>query len=41
VDVWRLRLCASAFSGGKPGMVTYPSDAAEGTTDRWLELRFQ
>ena len=40
-QVWRLRLWASAFSGGKPGMVTYPADAAERTTDGWLELRLQ
>jgi hypothetical protein len=40
-QVWRLRLWASAFNGGKPGMVTYPDNAAERTTDAWLELRLQ
>jgi len=38
---WRLRLWASAFSGGKPGMVAYPPDSAERATDGWLELRLQ
>jgi hypothetical protein len=38
-QVWRLRLWASAFSGGKPGMMTYPPDAAERVTAGWLELR--
>lgn len=36
---WRLRLWASAFVNGKPGMVTYPPDGAERSTERWLELR--
>ena len=40
-NVWRLRLWASAFSEGKPGMVTYPPAAAERVTDGWLELRLQ
>jgi hypothetical protein len=40
-SAWRLRLWASAFSGGQPAMVTYPPEAAERTTDGWLELRFQ
>jgi hypothetical protein len=38
-NVWRLRLWASAFSEGRPGMVTYPPAAAERVTDGWLELR--
>jgi hypothetical protein len=40
-SVWRLRLWASAFSEGKPGMVTYPPAAAERVADGWLELRLQ
>jgi hypothetical protein len=40
-SAWRIRLRASAFSGGKPGVVTYPPEAAERTVDRWLELRFE
>jgi len=40
-NVWRLRLWASPFSEGKPGMVTYPPAAAERVTDGWLELRLQ
>ncbi len=38
-QVWRLRLWASAFVAGKPGMVAYPPLAAERATDGWLELR--
>jgi hypothetical protein len=40
-NVWRLRLWASAFSEGKPGMVSYPPAAAERVADGWLELRLQ
>jgi hypothetical protein len=40
-SVWRLRLWASAMNGGKPGMVTYPPDAAERAVNGWLELRFR
>ncbi len=40
-QVWRLRLWASAFTNGKPGMVTYPPAAAERVTDGWFELRLQ
>jgi hypothetical protein len=40
-QVWRLRLWASAFSDGKPGMVTYPPAAAERVADGWLEFRLQ
>jgi len=40
-NVWRLRLWASAFSEGKPGMVTYPPAAAERVADGWLEVRLQ
>jgi hypothetical protein len=40
-QVWLMRLWASAFVAGKPGMVTYPSAAVERTTDGWLELRFK
>jgi hypothetical protein len=40
-NVWRLRLWASAFSEGKPGMVSYPAAAAERVADGWLELRLQ
>jgi hypothetical protein len=39
--VWRLRLWASAFTDGRPGMVAYPLDSAERATDGWLELRLQ
>ncbi len=38
---WLMRLWASAFVGGKPGMLTYPTAAAERTTEGWLELRFE
>ena len=38
---WLLRLWASAIVDGRPGMLTYPSGAAERTTDGWLELRFK
>lgn len=37
--VWRLRLSASGFFGGRPGMIAYPPAAAERDTTRWLELR--
>jgi hypothetical protein len=40
-NVWRLRLWASAFSEGKPDMVTYPPAAAERVIDEWLELRLR
>jgi hypothetical protein len=40
-QIWRLRLWASAFIDGKPGMVAYPPDSAERATDGWLELRLQ
>ena len=39
--VWLLRLWASAFVGGKPGMIVYPSAAAERVTDGWLELHLR
>jgi hypothetical protein len=39
--VWRLRLWASAFVDGRPGMVTYPSGAAERASDGWLELKLK
>jgi hypothetical protein len=38
---WLLRLWASAFVAGKPGMIVYPPGAAERTTDGWLELNFR
>ncbi len=38
---WLMRLWASAFVGGKPGMLIYPPAAPERTTDGWLELRFK
>jgi len=38
---WLMRLFASALVGGKPGMLTYPTAAAERTTEGWLELRFK
>ena len=38
---WLMRLWASAFVEGKPGMLSYPPSAAERTTDGWLELRFK
>ena len=40
-QAWRLRLWASAFVDGKPGMVTYPPAAAERSTDGWLEVQFK
>jgi len=40
-QVWLMRLWASAFVGGKPGMVTFPAAAAERATDAWLEMRFK
>jgi hypothetical protein len=39
--VWLLRLWASAFVGGKPGMIAYPPAAAERATDGWLELHLR
>jgi hypothetical protein len=39
--VWLLRLWASAFVGGKPGMIVYPPAAAERATDGWLELHLR
>jgi hypothetical protein len=38
---WLLRLWASAMVGDKPGMLAYPPEAAERSTDRWQELRFE
>lgn len=40
-QVWLMRLSASAFVGGKPGMVAFPAAAAERATDGWLEMRFK
>ena len=40
-QVWLMRLWASAFVGGTPGMVTFPAAAAERATDEWLEVRFK
>jgi hypothetical protein len=37
---WLMRLSASAIVGGVPGMLVYPTAAAEKATDGWLELRF-
>lgn len=38
---WVMRLWASAFIGDKPGMLTYPTAAAERTTEGWVELRLK
>jgi hypothetical protein len=38
---WLMRLWASAIVGDKPGMLGYPTAAAERTTEGWLELRFK
>jgi len=38
---WLMRLEASVFAGGKPGMLAYPPTAEARKTDGWLELRFQ
>lgn len=38
---WLMRLLASAIIGDKPGMLAYPTAAAEKTTEGWLELRFK
>ena len=39
-NVWLLRLSASAFVDGRPGMIVFPPAAAERDTGGWLELRF-
>jgi len=38
---WLMRLWASAIVGDKPGMLTYPPNATETSTEGWLELRFE
>jgi hypothetical protein len=38
---WLMRLFASAIVEGKPGMLAYPTAAAERTTEGWLELHFK
>jgi hypothetical protein len=38
---WLMRLWASALVGNEPGMLTYPTAAAERTTEEWLRLRFE
>jgi hypothetical protein len=40
-QAWRLRLWASALSGGRPGMVAYPPDSDERATDGWLQLQLR